>query len=665
MRYTKQEGIRDCGICCLFNIIKYYNGYIDIEKLRRMTKTNENGTSIYNLVKTSNSLGFKSKSYKCDVDNLRTLTFPLIAFIKVNGFNHFVIITKIDFDKIIVFDPIRGKLTYNLEDFKKVWENIIITFDREGDIVKENNYYKDYILSIFKKYKNSFILLLVISVICSILSLVFSLFLKKIFDNNIKSNTFIIFLFLIIIKIVMDYIKINYSNIINNKINYNLSDSLYKKIFSLPLSFHHNRPIGDISSRFNDLYYIEEYIENILVYGIIDLFLIIIVVFSLLFIKIRLLLLFIFIGVVYIFIYYLLRNKNNLLYQDLVDNYTNNNSLLIDNLLGIDSIKNLNLETRIIQEQNFRNNSYLTSYKKFISFISLQSLLLDFIESYGLILIIYICYIFLNKKQFSLGNLSLVYSLFVIYFNSIKNIVSLDKLFIKSKNSYKRLLRLFNSDINNKEKNIIKDISSISFDNVSYSYDSKKILKNINFNIKKGDFISIYGRSGIGKSSLFKILNKELLEYEGNIYINDKELKTIKEYSLKNELYYSSQNDYLFNDSIRNNIMMYKNISKKEINKAMKVTSLDKLLKNRDISLDYQLVDNGHNVSGGERQIILITRALLKNTNYIILDETTSELDVESERKILERIKSEYNKTIILISHRESNIDLFNKRVEI
>ena len=179
------------------------------------------------------------------------------------------------------------------------------------------------------------------------------------------------------------------------------------------------------------------------------------------------------------------------------------------------------------------------------------------------------------------------------------------------------------------------------------------------------EFVVVYGKSGTGKSTLIKLLNKELELKEGNIYINDEDINELNTTSLRNKICYVSQNEYLFNDSIKNNIAMFKNTKNKEIEKVLKVTMLDKVLKQRNINLDFILEENGHNLSAGERQKILLARTLLRNTDFIILDETMNEIDIDSERKILERIVTEYNKTIIMISHRNSNIDLFKRRVEL
>ncbi|MBQ9013669.1 MAG: ABC transporter ATP-binding protein, partial [Bacilli bacterium] len=302
-------------------------------------------------------------------------------------------------------------------------------------------------------------------------------------------------------------------------------------------------------------------------------------------------------------------------------------------------------------------------YNKFISFISLQSLVLNLIESSGTIIIMLSGYKLLNNRIITVGELSMIYSMFILYFSSIKNLIILDKSYIESNISFKRIHTLLNIDNKKEEGVIIKKINNIVFENISYSYNETKVLNNINLEINKGDFLLVEGRSGRGKSTIFKLLNKELELKEGNILINNKDIKNIKSNSIKNNICYVSQNEYLFNDSIKNNIVMYKNVKKKELDKVLKITLLDKVLKDRNISLDYILEENGHNLSGGERQKILLARTLLRNTDFIILDETMNEIDIESERRIIENIKTEYDKTLILISHRKSNNDLFNKTV--
>ena len=632
MKYIKQEGLRDCGVCCLFNIIRYYGGYINIEKLRQMTQTNENGTSIYNLVKAANDLGFNSKAYRCGINDFHSLTFPIIAFIKLNEFNHFVIVKSIGIDKINVFDPIRGDKVYEIDDFLKEWQNIIITFDKNSELVKERDYYVNYLLCLIKDNKNLMIFLLSLSFICVCFGFIITIFLKNLFDKNILLSSFFVFLFFLIIKTFFEYIKSKVSLYLNNKIDLSLSYKIYDKIYSLPISYHHNRPAGDIASRINDIYSVEEFINTFTVSSIIDAFFIIIVLFVCIFIRFRIFFILLLITFLYLFTYYLFREKHDIYLNSVKEKGANLNSSFIENILGIDTINNLNIQERIISKQKNIKLSYLNSYNKFISFISLQSLVLNLIESSGTIIIMLSGYKLLNNKIITVGELSMIYSMFILYFSSIKNLIILDKSFIESNISFKRIHTLLNIDNKKEEGVIIKKINSIVFENISYSYNETKVLNNINLEINKGDFLLVEGKSGRGKSTIFKLLNKELELKEGNILINNKDIKNIKSNSIKNNICYVSQNEYLFNDSIKNNIVMYKNVKKKELDKVLRITMLDKVLKDRNISLDYILEENGHNLCGGERQKVLLARTLLRNTDFIILDETMNEIDIESEK---------------------------------
>lgn len=663
MKYIKQEGLRDCGVCCLYNIIRYYGGYINIEKLRQMTQTNENGTNIYNLVNTSNELGFNSKAYRCSINDLHSMSFPLIAYIKLNNYNHFIIIKKIDVDYIKVFDPIRGDINYKLDDFIKDWQNIVISFDKNNIIKKERNDYTNYLFNIVRDNKNIMIFLLSLSVICVCFGFILSVFLKKVFDRKIINSSFVLFLFLIIIKAIFEYIKSKVSLYLNSKIDLSISNKIYEKVYSLPISYHHNKPAGDISSRINDIFSIEEFINIFTVSSIIDALFILIILFIALFINFRVFIILLVITIIYIFIYYYFRDKHDIFLNSVKEKGACLNSSFIENILGIDTINNLNLNEKIINDQKNKKISYLNSYNQFISFISLQNLVLGIIESFGLIVSMKIGYKLLNKKVLSIGDLSMIYTLFIMYFNSIKNLIILDKTYIESKISFKRIHTLLNIKIEDNSKQIIKNINNISFKDISYSYNDKKILNKFNLEINKGDYLLIEGKCGSGKSTIFKLLNKELILNEGNIFINNNNINNIKTSSIKNNICYVSQNEFLFNDSIKNNITMFKNIKRKEIEKVLKITLLDKVLKDRNINLDYILEENGHNLSGGERQKIILARTLLRNTEFIILDETMNEIDIDTERKIIKNIKTEYDKTLVLISHRNSNIDLFDNRV--
>jgi ATP-binding cassette subfamily B protein len=655
MRYVKQEGIRDCGIACLYNIIRYYNGSVSLEKLRELTHTNENGTSIYNLMEASKVIGLNAKAYRCSLNDLANLDFPMIAYIKLNNYYHFVIIKDIDFDSINIFDPIRGDVSYTIEEFTNIWQNIIITFKQEGKIVNENTYYLDYLKEEILNNKKLIIILLSLYLLVAIIDIIFSIVLKQVVTSKSISLIFIFSLF--ILKIFSYYINNKYALKFNNKIDDNLSSKIYKKLFSLPYSYYHNRPIGDLISKINDLYNVKEFLNLLTSSSVIDILLITFIPFIILFTSFKLLIVLIFCSTVYfLYNFHTQKNENKNL-DELKESNTNNNAMLMDNVLGIDTIKNLNIENKVITNQLKSFHSYLHSYTIYNNFIIKKSTVLMIIS--------YIPILVLLTNKYKSGDIIMLFTMLTTYFSSLNNITLLIRRYMDANLSFKRLNNLLNYEITNDNNKVIKDIQNIKLNNINYRVNNKILINNFSLNINKGDYIFISGKNGVGKSTLCKLLIKNLSIKKNNIFINDIDINDIKESSIKDNICYASQDEYIFTDSIKNNILLFKNISSKELNKVLKVTELDKMLKNKNINLDYLLEENGHNLSGGEKQKILLARILLRKTDYIILDETTSEIDIETERKILKNIQTEYKKTILFISHRDSNKDLFNKRVEL
>ena len=658
MKYIRQDGLRDCGINCLYNIIRYYGGNIDIEKLRLLTKTNENGTSIYNLVKVSNNLGFNSKAYHCELKDLKIQEYPLIAYIKINDYYHFVIVEDLCDDKVMIFDPIRGYINYSENEFLKEWQKIIITYEKKGEIINEKSYYELFLINLIKDNRIPIIIICIISLICSINSLILSIFLKELFDGKVK-NIFT-FIFLIIIKCIFDFTRNFLSIKFNNKIDKDLSSNIYNKLFNLPITFHHNRLTGDISSRINDLNNIKKVISTFTFSSVIDILLIIIILIlvtvkCLILLPLILLLIALIIGIYYFF------KKDEIMRLESVKNANStNNSIFIDNLTGIDTIKNMNIEDKIINKQNKSLLNFINCNNDYNLLLNMSDSIINFIELIGLIIVMFKSYSLLKSGTITIGDMTFIYTLYITLIGSIKNLIFLDKNISESKLSFYRINNLLNiSDIEQGGKKI-KNVDKIEFID-SEIFNSKA--SKFNMLINKNENVFITGKSGIGKSNLFKSLIKESRLGYGIIKINDIDITDIKESSIIDNITYVSQNEHIFNDTIKNNILMYKSHNTKELNKVLKVSMVDKFLKKKNINLDYLLEENGSNLSGGERQKILIARALLNNSKFIIFDETMNEIDIESERKIINYINTEYNKTIILISHRDNNSDLFNKKV--
>lgn len=667
-KYERQHGIKDCGVTCLYNIIKYYNGNISMSKLRKLTKTNENGTNVYNIVNASNSLGLKAEAYKCEFNDLSNVKLPIIAHIKLdNKFDHFVILEKINNEKIIVQDSIRGKVVYDDISFKKEWTGSIITFDKMNNLVKEKQNgafinLKSYIFL----YKKILLFFLVLTILASLFSLLNSFYLSSLYNQ--KNNYHIVlFLFLLfsVFKIITDYIRNSIVFDFDNNFDSKLTNNIYKKILSLPLKYHHSRPVGDIMSRVNDLSSIKEFI-NFVSFSLITDFLFVIIIFIIIFFinKLLFLLLIIF-ALTYMFVYLLFRDKIYSMSLILKEKNSEVNSYLIESILGIDTIKNFNIEKERKLRFKSKYNNLLKLNVKYNKFILSIELFQNFIMTISNVFILFVGIKLVNKGLLLFSNLIIINSLLIYFFISLKNIIYFDRILIDSKNSYNRLEDLLDEEEDNNNKSNFNFNNNIEFKNVAYSYDSYNIFENLSFNIDKGDFVFVKGDSGVGKSTLFKILTKQINDYKGKVIIDNTNIKNLSLNDIRNNICFVSQNEIIFTDTILNNITLFKEVAKKELEKVIRITGIDKFLKEKNISLNFLLEENGHNISGGERQRILLARALLQNKKILILDETTNGIDILSEENIVRKVKEEYDVTLILISHRYDNLKLFNKVFEI
>lgn len=664
-KFVRQQGIKDCGVTCLYNIIRYYKGNISIDKLRNLTKTDNNGTSIYNIVEASNKLGLKSNAYMCKYNSLNKISWPFIAHIKLDEkYDHFIVIKNIKKDKIIVEDPIRGKVIYDKNMFLKEWTNVVITFEKTNDLVKENSKKN---ICVFKNrfIITCFLLVFIISILASIFSLLNSFYLSALY-NGFESSKFILFLFLLlsVIKSIIDYIRNRAIISFDKKLNFKVMNKVYKKILSLPLKYHHSRPVGDIVSRINDLSSIREFVNTILFSSLLDiLYMILILIFMFIINKYLFLLIFL-ISVIYIILYLFFRNKIYSRSYDLKEKNSLINSYLVESIVGINTIKNCGIEKERINDFKNKYSDLLDSNIKYNKILLNFNLVDNLISSWSNILILFVGYTLVNKNLLSFSYLLVANSVIIYYFLSFKNIVSLDNLFINAKNSYKRLENFF------VKENIIKDYGlifkdKIEFKNVSFKYNCHSYIDNINFTINKNDFVFIKGPSGVGKSTIFKLLIKELNPNKGSILIDNVNIDELSFKDITDNICFVSQDEIIFTGTILDNIRLYKDVKNEELEKVIKVTGIDKFLKEKNISLNFLLEENGHNVSDGERKRILLARALLQNKKVLILDETTNGIDILSEGNIVRKVKEEYDVTLILISHRYDNLKLFNKVFEI
>ena len=203
---------------------------------------------------------------------------------------------------------------------------------------------------------------------------------------------------------------------------------------------------------------------------------------------------------------------------------------------------------------------------------------------------------------------------------------------------------------------------TITIKNLNYQIGTKKLFNELTLTINYGEKILLSGESGCGKSTLVKMIMRYIDVTYNTIKISDIDINHYHLQNIRSNITYVTSNEYLFNDTLRNNICLYKEYSEEEIIKICNICLVSDIYKNKENFLDIIIEENGFDLSSGERQRIILARSLMKKTSIYIFDEALSQIDINKEKKILESI-FEYlkEKTIIIISHRFNNKKLFDR----
>lgn len=671
---VNQRDTKDCGACSLQSIIRYYGGYVPLDRIREDTFTSKEGTSIYHLVKASKKYGLGAIAKEYNNKCLSHVTLPIIAYIKQkNGYTHFVCLYEYNDKYVTIMDPAKGIEKLEIDSFNDIFTGIVIEFSPSDHVIylsKGKSIY--YLLAlIIKDNKSLCINILLASILIIFFTIINNFFMKVIFkylfisDFDLIKILFYLFFIVIVFKLFFEYTRSYYINHLNKNIDvYIIKDFLYH-LLNLPFKFIKNHNSGEILSRFNEIKSIKEILSEIVLSVFLDYFLALGVFIILFFINYKMSLYLIIIMIMYLLFiilenkYIYIRSKNN------IDLQTSLNNRITDNINMLESIKNLNNIKYVFENLEELSCSYLYDNYTFTSIVNTSSLLKKLFIEINIFLINVLGFILVYKNKLLLIDLITFNSLVYYIINPVKSfpILLIKYNFIKA--SFNKIMELIDLE----EENIITEenfiMGDIIYQNVSFSYDDYHLMfKNFNLGILKGSKIIIKGKSGCGKSTLCKMLCGINNPTQGKISINGKDIRDYNIYTLRKYITYVGQNEALYSDSIKNNILFFKE-DNEMFDKVCQICLIDEIIDKKTFRYDEMIDNYSNNISGGEKQRIILARALLKNSHILILDEALSETDYYTERKILKNIINFFkDKTLIYITHKNQD-NLFERIINL
>lgn len=682
--FYKQFDSKDCGPTCLKIISKYYKKPISTQVLRSLSETTRKGSSLSGLSEAAEHLGFRSLGIKIDVETLREVPLPCILHWNKN---HFVVLYKIEKETFYVSDPAHGLLKYNKDELLKYWignnandsteEGIALLLETtpkfyQTDFDKED---QSFGFSFFSKYLfkyKRFIWQLVIGLIAaSILQLIFPFLTQSIVDVGIK-NQDIHFIYLILfaqlalfigktaIEVVRSWILLHLST----RINISLVSDFFIKLMNLPIAFFDTRMTGDILQRIND----HKRIERVLTTSSLDVLfsMVNLLVFSfvLAYYNLTLFAIFLLGSILYfLWIILFLKKRRDLDYKRFSE-VSQEQSTVIELINGMQEIKLHNAEKQKRWSWEFVQARLFKVSMEGLALEQYQNVGSGFINEVKNILITVLSAKLVIDGEITLG-MMLAISYIVGQLNSpIAQLINFIREFQDAKISLDRL-----SEIHNKEDEEQQDVEKINdiqlgadidLTKVSFRYigSDQLVLQDFDLTIPANKVTAIVGVSGSGKTTLMKLLLKFYEPNSGQIKIGSHDLGRVSQKSWRHECGVVMQEGYIFNDTVANNIAVGEDyIDKKKLAHAVDIANIKEFIETMPLAYNTKIGMEGVGISTGQKQRLLIARAVYKNPNFLFFDEATSALDANNETVIMQKLNTFFeDKTVVVIAHRLSTV---------
>ena len=674
-----------CGITCLKMICKYYGKEFSLKFLLNICHPTKEGVSLLGIKDTADRLGFYTICGRLTIEKLSASTLPCILHWNQN---HFVVLYLVKKKRYYVADPGKGLVTYNIDEFKSHWIEISsdkeekgigmflaptpIFYEQESNDVKEGERSFGFLLGYIYQYRNYFVQILLGLFICSILQLALPFLTQNIVDVGIK-NKDLDFIWLILIgqlvitfsRTIIDFIRRWLLLHISMRINISLVSDFFIKLFLLPMSFFDTKLMGDLMQRIGDHSRVNSFLTQqalnvafslvcFVVFGCV------LLVYNRLIFVIFLLGSIIYSGWIMLFL-----RRRKVVDYELFEQQAMNNNKTYQLLTSMQEIKLQDCEQRRRWEWEDVQADLFKVQLKSLKLQQMQEAGSIFINELKNIIITVVSATAVINGSLTLGMMLAVQYIIGQLNSPIEQLMN----FVYSVQDVKISLERINEihrkdneeDFRRTRQSFEGERRDVEFKNVDFKYDPHALTKTIDgvsINIPEGKVTAIVGASGSGKTTLIKLLLGYYPVSSGAITIAG---HNIDEYNLKwwrRQCGVVMQDGVIFSESIARNIAVDDDdIDMERLVAAAEIANVQDFVMALPLRYDTKVGRDGVGLSQGQKQRILIARAVYKNPKFILLDEATNSLDASNERAIVEKLNTFYKgRTVVVVAHRLSTV---------
>ncbi|MCT3301690.1 peptide ABC transporter ATP-binding protein [Lactiplantibacillus pentosus] len=673
-RYIAQVDERDCGVAALSMVLRKYGQENSLASLRDLAKTNLEGTTALGIVRAAQHLNFKTQAVKADMSlfKMKDLPLPFIVHVeKEKSILHYYVVYGITKTHLKIADPDDsvGKTKMSFADFEKEWTGVAIFLapNPKFSPAKEETNKIFSFLPVIARQKNILVNIVTAALIITAISILSSYYLQALLDTYIpdgmKSTLTIVSIGLIIayvIQQILSYARDYLLIILGQRLSIDVILSYVKHLFELPLTFFGTRRIGEITSRFTDANSIIDALANTAVSLFLDLGILVMVSATLAIHNTKLFLISITVLPIYASIVYIFMKPFEKLNNETMQAASIVNASIIESLNGIETIKSLSSEEISYSKIDREYVAYLKNSFKNQRLLVLQNSLKATIKLVLDVIILWVGANLVIANNISVGDLISYNALLAYFTDPLQNILNLQSKLQAASVANKRLneVYLVPSEFNKNQRiqsNVITS-NDVSLSNVSFKYGfGKNALTNVSATIKKNEKVALVGVSGSGKSTLAKLIVNffPIEKQNGDIKISGININQIDKRELRKKVTYLPQTPYTFTGKIIDNLLLgaKPGTTIDDVFRATEIAHIRKEIELLPQGFETEISESGE-LSGGQRQRVALARALLTGSSILILDESTSSLDVLTEKDVIDDLLKLTNTTIIFVAHR-------------